>query len=164
IDVVLKAGEDKITITWSLNQTVALGSDSSYKTVNIKLCYGRISQVDRPWRKTVDDLDKDKTCQHKVVSKPYLSNNNSLIWMIPKDVPTASYFVRVYANNADDEPVGYGQTENVFEIQGISGRHATLDIVSACFSALSIFSLFGFFFLEKKKARARAGVGLEQNK
>ncbi|KAJ6743915.1 HIGH-AFFINITY NITRATE TRANSPORTER 3.2 [Salix purpurea] len=55
---VLKAGVDKITVTWGVNQTLPAGTDSSYKTIRVKLCYARISQVDRPWRKTVDLLKR----------------------------------------------------------------------------------------------------------
>ncbi|CAL5373614.1 unnamed protein product [Camellia sinensis] len=36
----------------------------------VKLCYAPINQVDRAWRKTVDNLMKDKTCQFKVVVQP----------------------------------------------------------------------------------------------
>ncbi|KAJ4712434.1 High-affinity nitrate transporter [Melia azedarach] len=35
----------------------------------------------------------------------------------------------------------------------ITGRHVSLDITSVCFSAFSVVSLFGFFFLEKRKAK-----------
>ncbi|KZV34758.1 hypothetical protein F511_00660 [Dorcoceras hygrometricum] len=155
---VLKAGEDKITVTWSLNTT---GVDSSYKAVKIKLCYAPISQKDRGWRKTVDDLAKDKTCQHKMGAQPYTTaSSNSLTWMIQRDVPAATYFIRVYAFNSADEEVAYGQTtdskkgSNLFEVSAISGRHASLDIASVCFSAFSVVSLFGFFFMEKRKAKA----------
>ncbi|KAK3006072.1 hypothetical protein RJ639_016304 [Escallonia herrerae] len=156
---VLKAGEDqKITVTWSLNQTFPAGIDSTYKMVKVKLCYAPISQVDRAWRKTVDNLVKDKTCQFKVVAKPYSPSNNSFTWTLERDVPSATYFVRAYAYNSEDVAAGYGQTTdahkttNLFEIQAISGRHASLDIASVCFSAFSVLSLGGFFFMEKRKA------------
>ncbi|XP_047333027.1 high-affinity nitrate transporter 3.1-like [Impatiens glandulifera] len=154
---VLKAGEQSITVTWSLNQT---GVDSSYKTVKAKLCYAPESQTDRPWRKTVNEIAKDKTCQHAIASKPYAATNNSVTWLIQKDVPTATYFVRVYVYDSNDTPLGYGQstddkkTKNLFSVAGISGRHASLEIASACFSAFSIVSLFGFFYLEKRKAKS----------
>ncbi|KAL0385147.1 UNVERIFIED_CONTAM: High-affinity nitrate transporter 3.1 [Sesamum radiatum] len=157
---VLKAGEDKITVTWALNASFPAGIDSAYKTIKVKLCYAPISQQDRAWRKTVDNLKKDKTCQHKIVAKPYSSSNNTFTWTVLRDVPTATYFIRAYAHNSADEEVAYGQTTdshkttNLFEIQAISGRHVSLDIASVCFSAFSIVSLFGFFFLEKRKAKA----------
>ncbi|KAI3454404.1 hypothetical protein Pfo_011067 [Paulownia fortunei] len=157
---VLKAGEDKITVTWSLNTTFAAGTDSAYKTVKIKLCYAPVSQQDRAWRKTVDDLKKDKTCQHKIVAKPYSPSNNTFTWTVLRDVPTAIYFIRAYVHNSADEEVAYGQTTdthkttNLFDVQGISGRHVSLDIASVCFSAFSVVSLFGFFFLEKRKSKA----------
>lgn len=157
---VLKAGQDQITVTWSYNQTYPSGTDSTYKTMKVKLCYAPISQVDRSWRKTNDDLNKDKTCQFNIISGPYnsTSGNNSFTWTIGKDIPTATYFVRAYAYNADGVEAAYGQTTNpqkttdLFEVMGISGRHVSLDVASICFSAFSIVALFGFFYIEKRKA------------
>ncbi|PIN07318.1 hypothetical protein CDL12_20114 [Handroanthus impetiginosus] len=157
---VLKAGEDKITITWSLNTSLPAGTDSSYHMVEVKLCYAPISQQDRAWRRTEDDLTRDKTCQHKIVTRPYSRSNNTFTWTVQKDVPTATYFIRAYVQNSHDEECAYGQTTdshkatNLFDVQAISGRHASLDIASVCFSAFSIVSLFGFFFMEKRKAKS----------
>ena len=156
---VLKAGEDNITVTWGLNQSFPAGTDSAYKTIKVKLCYVPISQVDRAWRKTEDQLSKDKTCQFKIVAKPYSNTKETFEWTIERDVPTATYFVRAYALDAQEHEVAYGQntdakkTTNLFEIQAITGRHATLDIASICFSAFSVVSLFGFFYAEKRKGR-----------
>ncbi|XP_057760335.1 high-affinity nitrate transporter 3.1 [Arachis stenosperma] len=159
---VLKAGIDKITVTWGLNKTLPAGTDSAYQTVKVKLCYAPISQKDRAWRKTEDDLSRDKTCQHKILAKPYDASNktvNRFEWVIERDVPTATYFVRAYAFDSNDAEVAYGQTTdakkttNLFEIQAISGRHASLDICSICFSVFSVMSLFVFFYIEKRKGK-----------
>ncbi|KAM0033177.1 putative high-affinity nitrate transporter [Helianthus debilis subsp. tardiflorus] len=157
---VLKAGEDKITVTWRFNQTYPAGTDSSYKTIKVKLCYAPISQKDRKWRKTEDLLKKDKTCPHKIVARPYAASNNSFTWTIERDIPSATYFVRAYAFDAQDVQVAYGQTTdahkstNLFLVQAITGRHLSLDIASVCFSAFSVVSLAFFFFIEKRKAKA----------
>lgn len=146
-------------MTWSFNNTLPAGTDSTYKTIKVKLCYAPISQVDRAWRKTKDELSKDRTCQFKIVAKPYSASNNTFTWTVERDIPTATYFVRAYAFNAQDQTVAYGQTTdaakktNLFEIEAISGRHASLDIASICFSAFSILSLGGFFYMEKRKAK-----------
>ncbi|KAJ0755164.1 putative high-affinity nitrate transporter [Helianthus annuus] len=159
-DQVLKAGEDTITVTWRFNQTYSAGTDSDYKTVKVKLCYAPISQKDRSWRKTEDRLKKDKTCPHKIVARPYAASNNSFTWTVEKDIPSGVYFVRVYALNAQDEEVAYGQNtdahkvNNLFKIQAITGRHVSLDIASVCFSAFSIVSLAGFFYMEKRKGKS----------
>ncbi|KAG6747118.1 hypothetical protein POTOM_049498 [Populus tomentosa] len=158
---VLKGGVDKITVTWGLNQTLAAGTDSTYKTIKVKLCYAPISQVDRGWRKTVDDLKKDRTCQNDIVARPYSPANSTaqFEWTVERDVPTATYFIRAYAYDADEKEVAYGQTTdaqkttNLFQVQAISGRHATMDICSICFSVFSVVSLFGFFYNEKRKAK-----------
>ncbi|KAF9667932.1 hypothetical protein SADUNF_Sadunf15G0074500 [Salix dunnii] len=158
---VLEAGVDKITVTWGLNQTLPAGVDSTYKTIKVKLCYAPVSQVDRPWRKTVDLLKKDRTCQHKIAARPYNPANRtsqSVDWTVQRDVPAATYFIRAYAYDADEKEVAYGQTTdakrttNLFQVQAISGRHTTIDICSICFSVFSVVSLFGFFYNEKRKA------------
>ncbi|XP_009789615.1 high-affinity nitrate transporter 3.2-like [Nicotiana tabacum] len=157
---VLKAGEGDITLTWSYKSSNLAGTDSTYKTVKLKLCYAPISQKDRAWRRTEDHLKKDKTCQFDIVTKPYKSANNNFTWTIERDVPTGTYFVRAYALNSAGEESGYGQntnaekTDDLFEVQAISGRHATLDICSVVFSVFSVVSLFGFFYMEKRKAKA----------
>ncbi|KAJ9163815.1 hypothetical protein P3X46_023444 [Hevea brasiliensis] len=158
-------GVDNITVSWGVNQTLPAGTDAAYKTIKVKLCYAPVSQTDRAWRKTEDNLSKDKTCQFAIVSRPYTSTNNnqSFTWTVERDVPTATYFVRAYAYNSDGAEVAYGQstdahkTTNLFEIQAITGRHVSLDIASVCFSAFSVLALFGFFMNEKRKAKRTRG-------
>jgi hypothetical protein len=159
---VLKAGEDKITVTWSFNQSLSPGTDSVYKIVKLNLCYAPISQVDRAWRKTDDHLKKDKTCQFKIVAKPYSPSNNSFTYTVKKSIPTATYFIRAYVVNSDDVQVGYGQTtdmpkkqQNLFKVEGVTGRHPSLYIASACFSGFSIFALLGFFYLDRRAAKMK---------
>lgn len=161
---VLKAGVDNITVTWSVNQSLPAGTDSAYKTIKVKLCFAPISQKDRAWRKTEEHLSKDKTCSKKIVARPYSSADKTVQrfeWLVERDVPTATYFVRAYAFNAEDHEVAYGQstdthkTTNLFEIQAISGRHASLDICSVCFSVFSVVALFGFFYNEKRKGNKK---------
>ncbi|PON72313.1 High-affinity nitrate transporter [Parasponia andersonii] len=157
---VLKAGEDKITVNWALNTTFPAGTDSAYKTIKVKLCYAPASQVERGWRKTVDDLSKDKTCQFNIVARPYSASNKSFEWTVERDLPLGTYFVRAYAYNSEDAAVAFGQTTdphkttNLFNIEAISGRHLSLDVTSICFSAFSVLSLFGFFWYEKREAKS----------
>ncbi|MED6108294.1 hypothetical protein PIB30_022423 [Stylosanthes scabra] len=164
---VLSAGVDKISVTWALNNTLPSGIDSTYKTIKVKLCYAPVSQRDRPWRKMENNLSRDKTCQQKIVSKPYDASNKtsqSFEWIIGRDIPTATYFVRAYAYDQNDMEVGYGQTTNdkkstnLFEINGVTGKHTSLDISSVCFSAFSVVSLFVFFYIEKRKGKAASSV------
>ncbi|GMH31430.1 hypothetical protein Nepgr_033273 [Nepenthes gracilis] len=74
-------------------------------------------------------------------------------------MPTAAYFIRAYAYGSVNKEVAFGQTmgaaksTNLFKIQGIWDRHMSLDLTAAVFSALSVVSLFGFFSLEKRKAK-----------
>lgn len=146
-----------MTITWSLNKSYPTGTDSNYKTVKVKLCYAPLSQLDRGWRKSNDNLKKDKTCQINLVTMPYKPSDNNFTWTIDKDVPTATYFIRAYVYDSAGEVVAYGQTTdahkktNLFKITAITGRHVTIDVCAACFSVLSVISLVGFYFVEKTK-------------
>ncbi|KAL5972846.1 hypothetical protein ACLOJK_039652 [Asimina triloba] len=135
---VLRAGEDIITVIWGLNGTTHRGVDSQYKKVKV---------------------------EHEIIDKPYTQSNKqvSIDWMIKKDVPTATYFVRAYVVDDSGKEGAYGQNSvknkatNLFSVQGISGRHASLDIAAACFSAFAVVSLFGFFYEEKRKAKKSQG-------
>ncbi|KAM6570130.1 hypothetical protein CsatB_018115 [Cannabis sativa] len=157
---VLKAGDDKITVTWGLNNSFPAGTDSAYKTIKLRLCYAPVSQVERAWRKTEDELSKDKTCQFNIVTKPYSASKQSFEWVVERDVPLGTYFVRAYAYNAANAEVAFGQTTdagkttNLFDIIAITGRHASLDIASVCFSAFSVVALIGFFWAEKRKGKS----------
>lgn len=150
---VVKAGEDVITVRWGLNERGI--DDDSYKITKVKLCYAPESQADRGWRKTVDDLNKDKTCQFSIVETTYSRENQSFEWKIESDVPSASYFVRAYAYDSAGNEVAYGETESsvIFKIEAISGRHLSLDIAAACFSGFALVSVFGFFILEKRSRK-----------
>ncbi|PIA51632.1 hypothetical protein AQUCO_01100471v1 [Aquilegia coerulea] len=161
---VIKTGQDKITVTWGLNSSFAASTAVAFHEIKVKLCFAPISQKDRAWRKTKDELMKDKTCQFNIVHRPYdpasdKAKVQSFEWLLERNVPTATYFVRAYAFNSEGHEVAYGQTTNaekktnLFEIHGISGRHISLDIAAGVFSAFSIVSLFGFFYAEKKKAK-----------
>ncbi|VVB15531.1 unnamed protein product [Arabis nemorensis] len=153
---VLAAGKDIVSISWKLSSTA---SDADFKTIKVKLCYAPPSQVDRPWRKTHDELFKDKTCPHKIVAKPYDKTAQSIEYTLAKDIPTGTYFVRAYAVDEKDHEVAFGQStdatkkNNLFSVQAISGRHASLDIASICFSVFSVLALVFFFVNEKRKAR-----------
>ncbi|KAH7438437.1 hypothetical protein KP509_04G014800 [Ceratopteris richardii] len=154
-----KAGTDELFVTWVLNSTVQV-DDSAYRSVELKLCFGAPSQIDRRWRKTNDILSKDKSCGFDVGSpQPYQRAENSTVWIVGNDIPFAQYFVRAYVLDSAGEKVAYGQssnaqrTSNLFIVQPISGRLASIDIAAAVFSAFSVLSLFGFLLYEKMSAK-----------
>ncbi|XP_074569253.1 high-affinity nitrate transporter-activating protein 2.1-like [Curcuma longa] len=157
---VLHAGEDRITVGWSLNRSLPVGVDSGYEKIKVLLCYAPASQADRRWRKTYDNLKKDKTCQFKMTTEAYGgAAKYSYAYTVERSIPTATYFVRAYALDADGTQVGYGQTTddgkraNLFEVVGISGRHPSLDVAAGCFSAFSAVALVFFFVVEKRKQK-----------
>ncbi|PKU87011.1 high-affinity nitrate transporter-activating protein 2.1-like [Dendrobium catenatum] len=156
---VLEAGVDNITITWGLNQTLPPNTAAAYKNVKVRLCYAPNSQADRGWRKTTDDLKKDKTCQFGITQQPYSEVNSTFVYGVERSIPSATYFIRVYAVDSSGAVVAYGQTTDakkkadLFDVVGITGRHASLDVAAACFSAFSVFSLVFFLVLERKKTK-----------
>jgi len=146
---VLHGGEDMITVSWSLNGTA--GKDAEYKNVKVSLCYAPVSQKAREWRKTHDDLKKDKTCQFKVTQQPYASTGGNATYRVALDIPTATYFVRAYALDASGTQVAYGQTSVVFNVVSITGVTTSIKVAAGVFSTFSVASLAFFFFLEKRK-------------
>lgn len=159
---VARAGLDTVRVSWSLNSSVKSGVDTSYKSVQFKLCFGRVSQLDRPWRKTYDLLKKDKTCGFDMGSQRYTgAAGNSSDWKVTNAIPEASYFVRVYVLDAAEEVVAFGQstdknkTTNLFMVEPITGRHASLDIAAGVFSAFSVLALVGFFLVERVLMKKR---------
>jgi len=147
---VLHGGEDVITVTWSLNGTA--GADAAYKNVKVSLCYAPVSQKEREWRKTHDDLKKDKTCQFKITQQPY-PGEGKVEYRVALDIPTASYYVRAYALDASGTQVAYGQTAPgaAFNVVSITGVTTSIKVAAGVFSTFSIASLAFFFFIEKRK-------------
>ncbi|KAI3765898.1 hypothetical protein L2E82_15944 [Cichorium intybus] len=141
---VLKAGVDQVTITWAYNETFP-GTDTNYTTVEAKVCYAPVSQTGRDDRKTDDNLDNDKTCPFDITDAPYKRSNNSFIWTVPRDTPTATYFVRLYVINAKNHEIAYGQstdalkTTSLFQVDGVVSDQK----VSA---ASPVFDVFGYGF------------------
>uniref|UniRef100_A0A0D9VHT7 High-affinity nitrate transporter n=1 Tax=Leersia perrieri TaxID=77586 RepID=A0A0D9VHT7_9ORYZ len=151
---VLHAGDDKLTVTWSPNATA--GSDAAFKSVKVKLCYAPASRTDRGWRKANDDLHKDKACQFKVTVQPYAAGaggNGTFDYVVARDIPTASYFVRAYAVDESGTEVAYGQSspDAAFDVAGITGIHTSLKVAAGVFSTFSIAALAFFFVVEKRK-------------
>jgi hypothetical protein len=139
-----------ITVTWSLNATA--GTDAEYKKLKVRLCYAPVSQKEREWRKTHDDLKKDKTCQFMVTEVPYTATGN-VTYRVALDIPTATYFVRAYALDASGTQVAYGQTlpGATFNVVSITGVTTSIKVAAGVFSTFSIASLAFFFFIEKRK-------------
>ncbi|MCL7031404.1 hypothetical protein MKW94_010242 [Papaver nudicaule] len=138
----------------SLQKSPLVKASPNPNQVQVKLCFAPISQKQRAWRKTEDEISTGKTCQFTILTKPYISSSKeSFEWTVERDIPSAT-FVRVYVMNSADHEVAYGETtSNLFDIHGITGRHASLDIAAGIFSAVSVVSLFGFLFMEKRKSK-----------
>ncbi|KAL6882717.1 hypothetical protein ACP4OV_011407 [Aristida adscensionis] len=153
---VLHAGEDTITVAWSLNATSPAGADAAYEVVKVTLCYAPASQEDRGWRKANDDLSKDKACQFTLTQQPYASagaGGATFEYTVAGDIPTASYHVRAYALDASGAPVAYGRTAPAyhFDVAGVTGIHASVQIAAGVFSAFSIAALAFFLVVEKRR-------------
>ncbi|XBI85788.1 hypothetical protein VPH35_093872 [Triticum aestivum] len=130
---VLHASKDVITVTWALNATRSAGVDADYRNVEVRLCYAPVGQNEREWRKTSDNLEKDKTCLFKVTQQPYPSVGK----------------VRAYALDASGTQVAFGQTLRTatFNIVGITGINTSIKVAAGVFSTFSVASLAFFFFI-----------------
>ncbi|KAJ1279801.1 hypothetical protein BS78_04G183400 [Paspalum vaginatum] len=153
---VLHSGVDSLTVTWSLNTSEPAGADAAYKDVKVSLCFAPESQKDRGWRKSDDDLSKDKACQFKVTQQAYAAaagGPGSFQYTVARDIPSGSYYVRAYALDASGTQVAYGQTgpDAAFSIVGITGIHASIKIAASVFSAFSVVTLAFFFVIENRK-------------
>ncbi|KAL2631646.1 hypothetical protein R1flu_016332 [Riccia fluitans] len=155
---VATVGEDTLAVEWSLDPSMPSNVDEEYADVELKLCFAPVSQIDRDWRRTFDDLDKDKTCFKEIATQRYTNAGNSVVWRVPKNIPGAYYFVRAYALSVMGVEVGYGQStddsrdSNLIKIIPITGTHAAMDIAGTVFSLLSVVSLFIVLARESRSA------------
>ncbi|BBN07348.1 high-affinity nitrate transporter [Marchantia polymorpha subsp. ruderalis] len=153
------AGVSHLVISWHLNESFPVSVGDKYVNVKLRLCYAPVSQIDRGWRKTNDDLHKDKTCTKGIAQQKYIFSGNSTTWRVTKDVPGAVYFVRAYAVDAEGNQLAFGQTTdkaktaNLITVLPISGRTGNIDIAAAIFSAFSVVSLTGFLGLESMRSK-----------
>ncbi|KAH8953523.1 hypothetical protein BDL97_08G031800 [Sphagnum fallax] len=160
---VASAGVDTILVKWSLNASAPPGIDDNYSKVNTKLCFAPVSQLTRKWRKNSNDLSIDKTCSFDIATQNFSTAGNSVLYLVSKTVPYAEYFVRAYVLNVEGNQVAYGQstnankTTNIFTVDPITGRHATIDVAVAVMSVFSVASLFTYYvgeqiYLKRKKS------------
>jgi hypothetical protein len=153
-------GRDNILVSWRVNTTVA--TNVTVAKVRAKLCFAKESQVLRGWRKTNEDLSKDKTCLYEIATVPF-APNGTFNYHLPKSVPGAKYCVRVYGINAAGIQVAYGQSSpdrvaNTFTVIPITGRHTSIDVAVGVFSVFSVGSLFTFFILENMYLKRKKAV------
>jgi hypothetical protein len=144
-------GQDSIVVSWKVNTTAAPITTAT--KVQTKLCFAKVSQVLRAWRKTTDDLNTDKTCLYNIALAPFSTTGANATYKLPRSIPGAMYFVRAYALDANGNQVAFGGTSpdriaNIFTVVPITGRHHSIDIAVGIFSVFSVGSLFGFMILE----------------
>ncbi len=160
---VARAGVDTILVKWSLNASAPPAIDVNYNKVHTKLCFAPVSQLNRKWRKKSNDLSIDKTCSFDIATQNFSTAGNSVLYLVSKTIPYAEYFVRAYVLNVEGNQVAYGQstnankTTNIFTVDPITGRHATIDIAVAVMSVFSVASLFTYYvgeqiYLKRKKS------------
>jgi len=90
--------------------------------VQVKACFSKHSTKDRKWRKTKDEIGKDKQCFKKLIEEVHYpapgsttAQVESYTWTIADTIPKATYFFRVFAYDAEGNTIGYGDSNELDE-------------------------------------------------
>lgn len=93
---------DKVRVTFTLRNGT-LRTRNNLKPVLIigKLCFSPPSRFDRPWRKALQNIDKDRACpvklgEEKLGSGGLTKTSFTFTKGLPQNTPTATWFARVY--------------------------------------------------------------------
>lgn len=148
----------KVMINYNVLSNATLESSAH---VLLKVCYDKVSVVDRAWRKANNILVLDKQCPFTVATKATLPpTSGTATWMPPATAPNAGYFVRAYAicPNATfgPSPCGYGNSKGFFEIQQVNSRPTNLKgaVIGMCFAGPVLF--FAYFGVDTLLTRRKA--------
>ncbi|GHP07127.1 high affinity nitrate transporter [Pycnococcus provasolii] len=140
------------------NVTIALSTEedtADWSTVTLRLCYAPISQVDRKWRSTKDNVQGNTQCKQpglkKIATIPWESGTNTLEYTFQpsQNVAEAIYFIEALVQNANETYVakGFSGEKAFFQVIGWEAVDAGLITAAAVLSALSWASL-GIYFIK----------------
>jgi len=136
--------------------------DLSAKSLRFQACYGAPAQKDRPWRKSNDVIDKDKSCPYIVKDYPLNSTNGNYTfsWPLPKNTTKATWYAQVLVQCQNGTKVSYCQYDSTVNqtfwgTNIINSTPQSLIIATAILAAIGPLFLAAFFIkdnlMNKKK-------------
>eukprot|EP00227_Mantoniella_beaufortii_P015852 CAMPEP_0197588632 /NCGR_PEP_ID=MMETSP1326-20131121/9848_1 /TAXON_ID=1155430 /ORGANISM="Genus nov. species nov., Strain RCC2288" /LENGTH=197 /DNA_ID=CAMNT_0043153479 /DNA_START=61 /DNA_END=654 /DNA_ORIENTATION=+ len=148
----LKGGVGTIDLAWS-NFTIV------GETMAVKLCYTNAKIVDRPWRKFVGTIDKNKQCwqtaklaKFLVETMPYAATGSMPI-PLPMNTAPSDYTVQLlskvngtYAQYGDSKGTSCALTTTIYENQP-----ASLVGTQVFFTVFSLVVLVVSYVIDKKR-------------
>jgi len=136
--------------------------DLAAKNLRFLACYAAPSQKDRPWRKSNDVIDKDKSCPFIVKDYPLNSTNGTYTfsWPLPKNTSKATWYAQVLVQCQNGTKTSFCQYDNTLNqtfwgTNIINSTPMSLVIATAICAAIGPLFLAAFFIkdnlLHKKK-------------
>merc|ERR1712100_415851 len=117
--------------------------------VQVKACFSKHSTKDRKWRKTKDEIGKDKQCFKKLIEEVHYPAPGSTTaqvdeytWTIADTIPKATYFFRVFAYDAEGNGIGY------WKVKGYDGLTSGVVTGVVILSITSWVLLISYFVYE----------------
>uniref|UniRef100_A0A383VNL4 High-affinity nitrate transporter n=1 Tax=Tetradesmus obliquus TaxID=3088 RepID=A0A383VNL4_TETOB len=154
--------KDKLQVTAALKgKTLKTIDDLTPKRVVIKACYSKPSATDRPWRKSNDVIDKDKSCPFVIKSTELnvSSTSYSIDWPIPKNMTKAAWYATVLVLCENGTLNSYCQFDNTvnktyFGTNIINSTPTSMIIATAVCASIGPLFLASYFikdFMGRKK-------------
>ncbi|KAF6262132.1 hypothetical protein COO60DRAFT_674518 [Scenedesmus sp. NREL 46B-D3] len=143
--------QDKLQVTAALKETpLKTIDDLTPKRFVIKACYTKPSAVDRPWRKSNDVIDKDKSCPFIIRSQELVGSNYTVEWPIPANMTKAAWYATVLVQCENGTLNSYCQFDNTldknyFGTNIINSTPTSMIIATAICAAIGPLFLAGYF-------------------
>jgi hypothetical protein len=152
--------KDKLQVTATLTSSPLKTIDNlPAKKVVFRACYTKPSIADRPWRKSNNVIDKDKSCPFTMKSMDINGTSYTVEWPIPKGMTRAAFYTQVMVqcmNGTEPAFCQYDTTKNqtYFGATMIDGTPKGMIVATAVCSAIGPLFLGSYFIkdmLSRKK-------------
>ncbi|KAF8071332.1 NRT3.2 [Scenedesmus sp. PABB004] len=105
--------KDKLQVTAALKAAPLRTIDNLPPTrIVVKACYTKPSSTDRPWRKSNDVIDKDKSCPFIIKSAELNATSFTFDWPIPKNMTKAAWYASVLVQCTNGTLTSFCQADN----------------------------------------------------
>eukprot|EP00740_Mantoniella_antarctica_P004821 CAMPEP_0181358820 /NCGR_PEP_ID=MMETSP1106-20121128/5737_1 /TAXON_ID=81844 /ORGANISM="Mantoniella antarctica, Strain SL-175" /LENGTH=200 /DNA_ID=CAMNT_0023471853 /DNA_START=68 /DNA_END=670 /DNA_ORIENTATION=- len=151
----LLAGASKIKVHWS-NFTAMTGVTS----FSVKLCYTADKIIERPWRKFVGEINKNKQCWQTAKLAKFLKqgiafeSSGELEIEVPMNTAASTYTIQMLSQNAAGNYLEWGdsvKTSCKITTTSYDNQPASLQGVQAFFCVFSILVLVVAYTYDRSK-------------